>query len=101
MHHGGLAVVDQSVQRNRGLKVVCPDSLSSSLPLIDLRDSHLDTREYFPVFYIVHPDFVLLGDLIFLRYCILSCDNCVLVLLLLECILPLCFCTLILAWTDA
>jgi len=29
------------------------------------------------------------------------CDNCVLVLLLLECILPLCFRTLILTCTDA
>ena len=44
--------------------------------------------------------FSLLGDLIFLRYCIILCDNCVLVLLLLECILPLCFRTLILTCTD-
>ena len=51
--------------------------------------------------HIVHPAFALLGDFIFLRYCILPCDNCVLVLLFLECILPLCFRTLILACPDA
>jgi len=37
----------------------------------------------------------------FLIYCNLLCDNCVLVLLLLECMLPLCFRTLILTCTDA
>ena len=42
-------------------------------PLIGSRDSHLVTREYFPVFHIVHPAFALLGDLIFLRYCIMLC----------------------------
>ena len=41
---------------------------------------------------------MLLGDLIFLEYCIMLCDNCILVLLLLKCILPLCFRSLILAW---
>jgi len=70
-------------------------------PLIGSRDSHLTTREYFPVFHIVHPTFALLGDLMFLIYCNLLCDNCVLVLLLLECMLPLCFRTLILTCTDA
>ena len=88
-------------QRKRGLAVACPDLLSSSLPLIGSRDSHLATREYFPVIHIVHLAFVLLGDLIFLRYYIMLCDNYVLVSLLLERILPLCFRTLILACTDA
>jgi len=87
-------------QRERGLAVVCPDPLSSNLLMTDSRDSHLATREYFPVFHIVHPAFVLHDDLIFLRYYIMPCDNCVLVLLLLECILALCFRTLILACTD-
>ena len=82
MDRGGLTVADQSAQRKRGLAVACPDPLSSSLPLFGSRYSHLSTREYFHVFYIVHPDFALLCDLIFLRYCILSCDNCVLVLFL-------------------
>ena len=88
-------------QRKRGLKVACPDPPSSGLPLIGSRDSHLVTREYFPVFYIVHHAFALLGDLILLRYYIILYDNCVLVLLLLECILPLYFRTLILTCTDA
>jgi len=83
------------------ISIACPDPLCSSFPLFGLRDSHLTTREYFPVFYIVHPAFALLSDLIFLRYCIMPCDNCVLVLLLLECILPLCFRTPILVYTDA
>ena len=91
----------EHAQRKRGLAVSCSDPLSSSLLLIGSRDSHLATREYLPVFYIVHLAFALLGDFIFLRYCIMLCDNCVLVLLLLECILPLCFRTLILACTDA
>ena len=86
----GLTVADQSAQRKHGLKVACPDPLSSSFPLFGSRDSHLSIREYFSVCYIVHPIFTLLGDLIFLRYCIMLCDNCVLGLLLLECILPLC-----------
>jgi len=88
-------------QRKRGLVVACPDLLSSSLLMIGSRDFHLTTREYFPVFHIVHPIFVLLSDHIFLRYYIMPCDNCVLVLLLLEYILSLCFRTLILACTDA
>ena len=100
LDRGGLTVVDQSAQRKRGLTVACPDPLSYCLPLIDSRDSHLATREYFFVFYIVHSAFALLGDLIFLGYYIMLCDNCVLVLLLLECILPLYFHTLILACTD-
>jgi len=83
-----------------GLAFACPDPLSSSLPLIGSRDSHLTTREYFPVFHIVHLAFALPGDLIFLIYCIIPRDNCVLALLLLEGILPLCFRTLILACTD-
>ena len=88
-------------QRKRGLVVSCLDPLSFSLPLIGSRDSHLATREFFPVFHIVHPAFALLGNLIFLIYCIMLYDNCVLVLLLLEGILPLCFRTLILTCTDA
>ena len=64
-------------------------------PLIGSRDSHLCTREYFSVFlYCIHA-FTLLDDLIFLEYCIMLRDNCVLVLILLECILPPCFRTLI------
>jgi len=94
-------MADQSAQRKRGLAISYPDPLSFSLPLIGSRDSHLTTREYCPVFYIVHPAFALLGDFIFLKYCIILCDNCVLMLLLLECILSLCFRTLILACTDA
>ena len=88
-------------QRERGLAVACPDPLPSRLFLIGSRDFHLATREYFPVFHIVHPAFVLLSDHIFFRYYIMPCDNCVLVLLLLDCVLPLCFRTLILACTDA
>ena len=42
-------------QRERGLAVAHPDSPFSSLSLIGSRDSHLATREYFPVFHIVHP----------------------------------------------
>ena len=49
-------------QRKRGLAADYPDPLSSSLPLIGLQDSHLSTREYFPIFHIVHPTFVLLSD---------------------------------------
>jgi len=64
---GGPAVVDQSAQQKHGLAVACPDPLSSSLPLIGSRDSRLATREYFHVFYIVHPTFALHGDLILLR----------------------------------
>jgi len=101
LDHDALAVADKSAQRMRGLAVACPDPLSSSLLMIGSRDSHLATREYFPIVHIVHPVFVLLSDLIFLRYCIMLYDNCVLVLLLLECISPLCFRTLILARTDA
>ena len=88
-------------QRKRGLAVAYLDPPSSSLSLIGSRDSHLATREYFPVFHIVHHAIALLGDLIFLRYYIMLCDNCVLVLLLLECTLSLCFRTLILACIDA
>ena len=84
-------------QRKRGLAVACPDPLSSGLPLIASRDYYLTTRENVPVFYIVHPAFVLLSDLLFFRYYIMLCDNYVLVLLSLYCILPLCFCSLILA----
>jgi len=87
-------------QKKRGFVVTYLNPLSSSLSLIGSRDSHLATREYFPVFHIVYPAFALLGDLIFLRYYIMLCDNCVAVSLL-ECILPLCFRTLILACTDA
>jgi len=65
LDRGGLTVVDQSAQRKRGLAVTCPDPLPSSLPLIGSRDSHFATREYFPVFHIVHPTFALLDDLIF------------------------------------
>jgi len=96
-----LAVPDQSAQRERGLAVTYLDPPSSSLPLIGSRDSHLATREYFPVFHIVHPSFVLLIDHILFRYYIMPCDNCVLVLLLLDCILPLCFRILIPACIDA
>ena len=88
-------------QWERGLAVAFLDPLSSHLLMIGSRDSHLATREYFPVFHIVHPAFVLLSDHIFFRYYIMPCDNCVLVLLLLDCVLPLCFCTLILSCTDA
>jgi len=88
-------------QQEHGLAVAHRDSPFSSLSLIGSWDSHLSTREYFPVFYIVHPTFVLLSDHIFFRYYIIPCDNCVLVLLLLDCVLPLCFRTLILACTDA
>ena len=87
-------------QQKRGLAVAYPDT-PSSLSLIGSRDSHLATREYFPVFQIVYPAFVVRSDHIFLRYYIMPCDNYVLVLLLLECILPLCFHTLILTCTDA
>ena len=89
------------VQRERALAVVYLDPPSSNLSLIGSRDSHLTTREYFPVFHVVHPAFALHRDLIFLRYYIMPCDNCVLVLLLLVCILPLCFRTLILTCIDA
>jgi len=97
---GGFAVANQSAQWKRELAIVCPDPLFFQ-PLDRLGDSHLATREYFPIFYIAYHAFVLLDDLIFLEYCIILCDNCVLVLLLLECILPLCFRTLILTCTDA
>ena len=96
-----LLYLIRMTQRKHELAVSCPDPLSSSFPLFGSRDSHLATREYLPVFYIVHLAFMLLGDLIFLRYCIMLYDNCVLVLLFLECILPLCFRTMILACTDA
>ena len=69
--------------------------------LIGSRDFHLATREYFPVFLYCISCFALLGDLIFLKYCIMLCDNCVLVLLLLKYILLLCFRTRILACTNA
>ena len=82
-------------QRERELAAVYLDPPSSSLPLIGSRDSYLATREYFSVFYIVHPAFMFPSDHVFLRYYIIPCDNCVLVLLLLDCILPLCFRTLI------
>ena len=95
-----LVVPDQSAQRERGLAVTYLDPPSSSLSLIGSRDSHLATREY-SVFHIVHPALVLLSDHTFFRYYIMSCDNCVLVLLLLDCLLPLCFRTLIPACTDA
>jgi len=75
MDRGGLAVVDQSAQQKRGLAVTYLDPLSSSLPMIGSRDSHLATREYFPIFHIVHPGFALLGDLIFLRYYIMLYDK--------------------------
>jgi len=88
-------------QQKRGLAVAYKDSPPSSPSLIDLRDSRVTTREYFPVFHSVHPTFVLLSDYIFLRYYIMPCDNGVLVLLLLDCVLTLCFRTLILACTDA
>ena len=88
-------------QQKRGLAAAYPDPLSSSFPLFGSRDSHLATHEYFLVFHIVHPTFALIGDFIFLRYCILPCDNCVLVLLMLECILLLSFRTLILTCTGA
>jgi len=88
-------------QRERRLAVACPDPLSSRLLMIGSRDFHLAIREYFPVFHIIHPAFVLLSDHTFLRYYIMPCDNCVLVLLLLDYILPLCSRTLILTCTDA
>ena len=99
--HFSPAVPDQSNAARAWLAVAYLDPPSSRLPLIGSRDSHLATREYFPVFHIVHLAFVLLSDHIFFRYYIMSCDNCVLVLLLLDCVLPLCFRTLILACTDA
>ena len=86
-----LLYLISAAQRERGLAVAYLDPPSSSLSLICSRDSYLATREYFLVFHIVHPTFVLLSDHIFLRYYIMPCDNCVLVLLLLDCILPLCF----------
>ena len=58
-------------QQKCGLAVAYLDPSSSSLSLIGSRDSHLVTREYFPAFHIVHLAFVLLSDLIFLRYCII------------------------------
>ena len=88
-------------QRERGLAVTYLDPTSSSLPLIGSRDSHLATREYFPIFHSVHLTFVLLSDHIFLRYYIMPYDNCVLVLLLLDYMLPLYFRTLIPTCTDA
>jgi len=88
-------------QRESGLAVAYLDRFPSRLFLIGSRDSHLATREYFPVFHIVHPFFVLLSDHTFFRYYLIFCDNCVLVLLLMNCILPLCFRTLILTCTDA
>ena len=92
---------DQSGAAGAWLAVTYLDPPSSSLPLIGSRDSYLATREYFSVFYIVHPAFMLPSDHVFLRYYIMPCDNCVLVLLLLDCMLPLCFRTLIPACTDA
>ena len=62
-----LAVPDQSAQRERGLAVTYLDPLPFRLFLIGSRDFHLATREYFPVFHIVHPAFVLLSDHIFFR----------------------------------
>jgi len=101
LNRGGFAVADQSGATEVWIVVAYLDPPSSSLSLIGSRDSHLATREYFPVFHIVYPAFVLLSDHIFLRYYIMPCDNCVLVLLLLDCILPLYFHTLILTCTDA
>ena len=54
-------------QRERGLAVAYLDPLPSRLFLIGSWDFHLATREYFPVFHIVHPAFVLLSDHIFFR----------------------------------
>jgi len=87
-------------QRKRGLAVACLDPLSFS-PLDRLMRfsswySWVLSRISYCTSY-----FALLGDLIFLIYCIMLYNNCVLVLLLLECTLPLCFRTLILACTDA
>ena len=70
-------------------------------PLIGSRDSHLATHEYFQSFYIAYHAFALLDDLIFLKYYIMLCDNCILVLILLDCILPLCFHSQIFFYTDA
>ena len=85
LDRGALVVVDQRAQRERGLAVAYLNPPSSSLPLIGSRDSHFTTREYFPIFHIVHPAFTLHSDLIFLRCYIMPYDNCVLMLLLLEC----------------
>ena len=95
------STLDQSGAAGAWLAVTYLDPPSSSLPLIGSRDFHLATREYFSVFHIVHPAFVPLSDHIFFRYYIMPCDNCVLVLLLLDCILPLCFRTLTPACIDA
>jgi len=87
------------------VKVRISDCLSGapflSAFLIGSRDSHLATHEYFQSFYIANHAFAPLGDLIFLEDCIMLSDNCVLVLLLLECILPMCFRTLISVCTDS
>jgi len=101
LERGGLAVPIQSGIAEAWISGCLSGPSFSSLSLIGSRDSHLAIREYFLVFHIVHPTFTLLSDLIFLKYYIMLCDNCVLVLLLLECLLPLCFLTLILTCTDA
>ena len=82
-------------QRMRGLAVVYLETHFLSEIFILLLVS------IFQSFYIAYLVFALLGDLICLGYCIMLCDNCVLVLLLLECILSLCFRTLILVCTNA
>ena len=97
----GLDVPDQSGAADAWISSCLSGPSFFQPPMIGSRDSHLATLEYFPVFHIVHLSFVLLSDLIFLRYYIMPYDNCILVLLLLECILPLCFRTLILTCTDA
>ena len=75
LDRGGPFVADQSAQWKRGLTVIYPDPLFFQPPLIGSWDSHLATSKYFPVFYIAYHAFAFLGDLIFLRYCIMPYDT--------------------------
>jgi len=74
------SVVDQSAQWKHGLAIIYSKPLFFQPPLISSQDSHLSTREYFSAFLYCISCFALSGDLIFLEYCIMLCDNCVLVL---------------------
>ena len=94
------SVVDQSAQRKCGLAVVCSEPLFSQPPWSAREILILLLVDIFQSFYIAYHAFALLGDLIFLKYYIMLCDYCVLVVLLLECILPLCSRNLILTCTD-
>jgi len=81
---GDLALTDQSAQRKCGWAVVCPEPLFFQPPWSAREMLILFLVSIFQSFYIAYHAFALLDNLIFLGYCIMLCDNCVLVLLLLD-----------------